>query len=257
MTSVSPLPTQVEVTPGPITLLTLTSAQGLNLLHSSAIEQLLAILTALAAEPPSVVVLTGGNAKAFCAGADMQELVTLTDVPAYVALGQRLTEAIYHFPAPVIAAVNGYALGAGFSLAMACDLRLISSRARIGQLAVRNALTPPFGNLQHLIAAIGAQRTRELVYTGRILTAEQAQDYGLVSRICAPENLHTEALSLAEEIAQAHPEVIQRVKAIINTTLESGFEKGYHQQTEALITSLEADASRTIMRTFLATTLSD
>ncbi len=257
MTSSSPLPTQVEVTPGPVTILTLTSTQGLNLLHSSVIQQLLTILTRLSAAPPAVLIITGGNAKAFCAGADMQELITLTDVPAYVALGQRLTEALYHFPSPVIAAVNGYALGAGFSLAMACDLRLISSRARIGQLAVRNALTPPFGNLQHLIAAIGAQRTRELVYTGRILTAEQAQEYGLVSRICGPEHLQTEALNLAEEIAQADPTVIQRVKSVINTTLEAGFEKGYHQQAEALITSLEAEASRTIMRTFLAATHSD
>lgn len=246
-------PTTVSVSPGPITTLTLQSDQGLHLLHSSLIQQLLDILVPMAQDPPAVVILTGGHAKAFCAGADMHELIALTDIPAYVALGQRLTETIYHFPAPVIAAINGYALGAGFSLAMACDLRLISHRARIGQLAVRNALTPPFGNLQHLIAAIGAQRTRELVYTGRILTADQALAYGLVSQVCAPEALHDAALALASDIAAAEPKVVQRVKSAINTTLEAGFAAGYQAQEEALITSLGAEASRTIMRSFLAT----
>jgi enoyl-CoA hydratase len=249
--------TTVSVSPGPITTLTLKSTQGLHLLHSSLIQQLLDVLIPLAQDPPAVVILTGGNAKAFCAGADMHELIGLTDIPAYVALGQRLTETIYHFPAPVIAAINGYALGAGFSLAMACDLRLISDRARIGQLAVRNALTPPFGNLQHLIAAIGSQRTRELVYTGRILTAEQALSYGLVSQVCAPERLQHDTQALATDIAAAHPAVVRRVKSAINTTLEAGFAAGYQAQEEALITSLGAEASRTIMRSFLTSPPSD
>lgn len=246
--------TSIHIDKGPITQITLQSPKGLNLLQQDIITELTSTLLELKAEPElRVVILTGGDAKAFCAGADMKELLTLEKhIPYYVELGQHLIETIWHFPVPVIAAINGYALGAGFSLAMACDLRVLAESAKIGQLAVKNGLVPPFGNVQHIMQAVGPLKARELIYTGRILKAQDALDVGLVNQVCPDSSLLESAQALATEIASSPDHVIRQVKSIINQTLQEGFAVGYQAQEQGLIDTLEHPQSRQILEDFLS-----
>lgn len=244
--------TEFTLVRGPIAQLTLNCPRGLHLLHSQLIQELIQTLDVLKQDPElRVLIVTGGEAKSFSAGADMRELLELQDTSNYVLLGQALTEVLYHFPVPVIAAINGHALGAGFSLAMACELRFMACEAKIGQLAVRNALTPPFGNIQHLLQAIGPLKTREILYTGEIFSAERALELNLVNRAVPRSELLEEAQKMAQTICRAPKSVVSLVKNAINRTLEEGFSVGYLAQEEALIQTLESDLSRDILRGFL------
>lgn len=248
-------PTEVLLESGPVSVITLHSSNGLNLLSVAAARSLLQILQELRKQADlRVLILTGApGTRSFCAGADMNELLTLPDIPAYIELGQELTHQLEHFPVPVIAALNGYALGAGFSLAMACDLRVISRHAKIGQLAVQNGLIPPFGNIQQILQIAGPVRGRELIYTGKILTAEQAEAYGLVNQILEPEEVLSGAQTLAASIARSPNQAIRLAKAVIVRTLEEGYAMGYAMQEEALMSCLASDESHAIMRSFLDT----
>lgn len=241
-------PTRIEINTGPITTLTLRCKRGLNLLHTQTMTTLLEELMRLKKHPNlRVLILSGGEAKSFCAGADIRELLALEDIPHYVEQGQQLIETLYHFPVPVIAAINGYALGAGFSLALACELRIISSQAQMGQLAVRNGLIPPFGNTQHLLQALGPVRTKELLYTGRIFSAKEAEALGLVNQVVPPKQLMEAAYALAQEIMNSPHHAITWVKRIVNRTLEEGYAVGYLTQEEALIQCLGDPRARQIL----------
>jgi enoyl-CoA hydratase len=252
LTKVPASPTRLEIVTGPITTLTLHCDRGLNLLQTNTIALLLETLQEIQKQPDlRVLILTGGSAKSFCAGADIHELLTLTNIPYYVEQGQQLIETLFHFPVPVIAAINGYALGAGFSLALACELRLISENARIGQVAVRNGLTPPFGNIQHLLQAIGPVRTKEMLYTGRVFSAAEAESAGLVNRVLPKAELLPAAQKLAEEICLAPGHAVNWVKRIVNRTMEEGHAVGYLTQEEALIQCLSDEKTRSILSGFL------
>lgn len=247
-----PQTTDVLLSPGPITTLSLKSPDGLNLLRVDAVRSLISQLKSLRAQRDlRVLILTGHGSRAFCAGADMRELLSLPDIPSYVELGQELCYSLETFPVPVIAAINGYALGAGFSLAMACTLRIASDTARMGQLAVHNGLVPPFGNIQQLLNIAGPARGRELILTGRILKAPEALSYQLVTQVVAPELLLQTAQALAESIQRSPARAIRLAKAVIDRTLSEGHAVGYALQEEALIECLAAPESREIMQNFL------
>lgn len=237
---------------GPVSQLLLESQDGLNLLSAATIQALMDAFQTLSQQSDlRVIILSGGDAKAFCAGADMHELLQLSDIPAYVALGQELTQLIEHYPVPVIAALNGYTLGAGFSLALACDLRVLSEKARIGQLAVRNGLIPPFGNLQQILRLAGPSRGRELILTGRVLSASEALHCELVHSVAPPEQLLKTAEELAAQICLSPARAIQWAKQLIVRTLEEGEAVGYALQEDALIACLGSPESRQIMQAFL------
>lgn len=242
----------LQIKNGPIACITLEDERQLNLLSVSMIETLQIALNQLSEDPElKVLMLTGSGPKAFCAGAHMEELVSLKNPQAYVELGQELMATLEGFPVPVLAAVNGYALGAGFSLALACDLRVVSDTAKMGQLAVKNGLVPPFGNLQRLIQAIGASRTRELTYTGRTLKGQAIVDWGLSHQVVPAAELMKATYALAEEIAEAPSYAVRLVKQVIDQTLEEGHAIGYARQEDALTYCLSQDRSAEIMRGFL------
>lgn len=242
----------ISVESGPITILTLQDKTQLNLLSVEMAESLTQQLQVLRTDPNlKVLILTGSGQRAFCAGANMHQLVNLKQVPAYVEQGQNLMHSLESFPVPTIAAVNGHALGAGFSLALACDFRVVSQQAKMGQLAVRNGLIPPFGNIQRLLQAVGPARTRELVFTGRTLSAEQTLAYGLAYQLAAAEYLLQTANELAEQIAVSPSFAIRHAKQAIEATLTQGYAVGYAVQEDALIACLENEQSHQIMRKFL------
>ncbi len=243
---------QVLIEPGPITTLTFQDPKQLNLLSIEMAEAIAQQIQALRTDPEiKVLILTGSGQRAFCAGANMRQLLSLKHPQAYVVQGQDLLASLENFPVPTIAAVNGYALGAGFSLALACDFRVVSQQAKMGQLAVRNGLIPPFGNVQRLIQAIGPSRARELIYTGRTLSAEECLEYGLALQLAAPEYLLRTAQDLAEQIALSPTYAIRQAKQIVETTLTQGHAVGYAAQEDSLIACLEHSDSRQIMRDFL------
>lgn len=244
--------TALTLQSGPISILTLQSSNQMNLLHSQTMEQLYQTLETLKTDPDlRVLILTGGMAKAFCAGANIRELVGLTDIDAYVALGERLMHSLYHFPVPVIAAVNGYALGAGFSLATACEFRLLAENAKIGQLAVRNGLVPPFGDMPRLATIVGTTKARELVYTGQILSPSEALACGLVSGVYSLPELLPAALALAEKIAKNPRFVITEAKKIFNQVATESVQSAIPMQAEALRQCLQNPASLNILKQFL------
>lgn len=243
-------PTQIRVRPGPVSVFQLNGHKGLNLLSVATLQSLLSLLQSHRNAADLHVVILSGSQRAFCAGADMNELLQLSDIPAYIELGQELTQTLENYPVPVIAAINGYALGAGFSLALACDFRVISASARLGQLAVHNGLVPPFGNIQRLLQVCGPARGRELILTGRTLQAQSAFDYHLADRLVETDALEG-AQQLANELMQAPRHALVWAKEVIQRTLESGHAVGYAHQENALADCLAHPESRRIMQGFL------
>jgi enoyl-CoA hydratase len=170
-----------------------------------------------AAAGTRVVVLTGGG-KAFVAGADIAEMQAMDSGRAreYAALGQSVFSDIETLPQPVIAAVNGYALGGGCELAMACDIRIASEAALFGQPEVNLAVIPGFGGTQRLPRLVGTGKAKELIYTGEHIRADEAHRLGLVNRVVASDALLPEAMKLAALIASRGPVAVRLAKRAIS-----------------------------------------
>ena len=168
------------------------------------------------------VIITGSGEKAFVAGADIPELSKL-DVRSGTALaarGQYLMKTIQNFPKPVIAAVNGFALGGGCELAMACDIRLASEKARFGQPEVNLGIIPGYGGTQRLARLVGCGKAMQLILTGDMIDAREAHRVGLVDEIYPPEELMDKALEMAKNICSRGPVAIAVAKECINRGLE-------------------------------------
>jgi enoyl-CoA hydratase/carnithine racemase len=170
-----------------------------------------------------VVVVTGAGDKAFCAGADLKERASLRpeQVKEYILTIRTLFSSVENLPKPVIAAVNGVALGGGTELALAADLRLASSTAAMGLTETRLAIIPGAGGTQRLPRLVGKGRAKELIFTGRRIGAQEALSIGLVNRVCEPGSLMKESLALASEIAQGGPIALEQAKYAINYGMET------------------------------------
>ena len=203
----------------PVLILTLNRPEVRNALNSKLIQELaLAIDEARFLEDLRVLLITGGGDKAFCAGADLKERLTMseTEVRSFLSAIRRLLIKIEELPLPVIAAINGFALGGGTELALACDLRVAVDDATLGLTETRFAIIPGAGGTQRLPRLIGVPLAKELIYTGRQLTAREAFAQGLVNRIAARDKLMEVCLELAGEIAEAGPIAIAQAKFAIN-----------------------------------------
>jgi enoyl-CoA hydratase len=205
--------------PGVVRLVTIDRPGALNALDVATVRELLAIFeacapTAGAESGPRVVILTGGGDKAFVAGADIVALSKMSadDAHKFSRLGQLLGERIESLPIPVIAAVNGYALGGGCELALACDFIYASLTAKFGQPEVKLGAMPGFGGTQRLLRRVGIARARELLFTGDTIDAGEALRIGLCNRVFEPARLLTEARRTAAAIAARAPLAIANVK---------------------------------------------
>lgn len=197
---------------GPIATITINRPDRLNALNLATIQALHARFRELATEPETrAVILTGAGTKAFVAGADIAEMSALTPQLAqqFARTGQSLGEQIDALGRPVIAAIEGFALGGGCELAMMCHLRVASARASFAQPEVSLGLIPGFGGTQRLARLIGEGRAIELITTGRRLDAETAFAWGLVNRLARERSANEEALALAEEIAAQGPAAVR------------------------------------------------
>jgi enoyl-CoA hydratase len=180
----------------------------LNALNWRTIEELRAAFTAHAGNPEvRAVILTGSGEKAFIAGADISELVELDEDKGrrFARMGQNVSELIESFPKPVIAALNGFALGGGTEFAMACHVRIASANAKLGQPEVKLGLIPGYGGTQRLARLVGKGRALELLLTGRMIDAQEAYRLGLVNAVVPAQDLLPACISLAKEMAANAP----------------------------------------------------
>ena len=223
----------------PVALITLNRPKVLNALNRRTLEELDAcVREVIADEAVRVVILTGAGEKAFVAGADINELAQLTPVAGrdYGLFGQSVLDRIEAAPKPFIAAVNGFALGGGCELAMACHLRIASENARLGQPEVKLGIIPGYGGTQRLARLVGKGRALQLVMSGEQITAEQALKIGLVNEVVPLPDLIPEAEALAKKIAANAPLAVRFAIEAVNRGLEMPLAEGLY--LEATLFSL-------------------
>jgi len=199
---------------GAVAVVTIDRRQVLNALDRATIDQLRrATLDVRRDEGVRCVIVTGAGEKAFVAGADIQELERLspTEAKAYALDGQHVFDLIERLGKPVIAAVNGFALGGGCELAMACTLRIASETARFGQPEVKLGVTPGFAGTQRLPRLVGKGRALDLLLTGRLVDAQEALAIGLVNRVVPAADLMAKARELASSLAALAPVALRSI----------------------------------------------
>ncbi len=215
---------------GPIAIVTLNRPSVLNALNLLMLSELRGAFAALDADAEvRAIVLTGAGAKAFAAGADISELNALPNAVAgaqQARVGQGLTLALERSQKPVIAAVNGFALGGGCELALAADIRIAGANAKFGQPEVNLGLIPGYGGTQRTARLLGRGLASYLCLTGELIGAEEALRAGLVEKVVAPEGLLDEAKRIAHVIAAKAPLAIAAVKRTINDSIGLGLSEG-------------------------------
>ena len=182
-----------------------------------------------------VVIITGVDRKAFCAGADLKERTTFDElqVKEFIFTIRNLFTSIEHLNKPVIAAINGVALGGGTELALACDIRIAAMNASMGLTETRLAIIPGAGGTQRLPRLIGRGKAKELIFTGRRVDAREALQIGLVNQIYDPESLLTECQKMAAMICETGPIAIEQAKHAINYGLETDLHTGLGIESNA------------------------
>ena len=206
---------------------------ALNALNTLVLSELGKAFDAFAADESVEVVVLTGEGRAFVAGADIAEMSAMTakEGKAFGRLGADVFRKIEMMPQPVIAAVNGFALGGGCELAMACDIRIASSKAKFGQPEVGLGITPGFSGTQRLPRLVGLGKAKELIYTAAVIPADEACRIGLVNRVVEPGALMDEALALAAAIASKARLAVRYAKEAINRGIETDIETGIDMET--------------------------
>jgi enoyl-CoA hydratase len=232
-------------TDGGVATLRLNRPKALNALDAATLAELGAALDQLAGEPSvRALVVTGAGERAFCAGADIAAMSAMTgeEGHAYGRLGHAVLGRLDDLGIPVVAAVNGVALGGGCELALACDLIVAGERARLGLPEITLGLIPGFGGTQRLVERIGLARARELIYLGGMIPAEEALRVGLVNRVVPDDRLADEAQGLARELASRAPVAMRQAKRATRAAAEALLAPGLRYEVEAFgVTFSSAD----------------
>jgi len=211
-------------------------------------------LRELAGDPEiRAVVLTGAGDRAFAAGADIKEMeaMTVSEAQAWGELGHEAGRLLETMPKPTIAAVNGFALGGGCELALACDVRHASENAKLGQPEVNIGIVPGWGGTQRLARAVGIGIAKELVYTGRIVDAEEALHIGLVNAVFPREELMEKALELARALAAKSPLVLAAAKELLNRSLQGDLDEGLRDEARRFAELFASEDQKEGMRAFV------
>ena len=220
---------------GPVLHITVNRPRKLNALNRKTVQELTRVFREEAnAEAVRVVILTGSGDQAFVAGADISEIRELTPVKAreFSMAGQELMLDIQQLGKPVIAAINGYALGGGCELALACTLRLASTNASLGLPEINLGIMPGFGGTQRLGRLIGPGRALEMALTGEMIDAEQALDWGLVTGVYEPQKLEAAAEKLASKLARSAPHAMDGIMTAVNQGLDLPLQAGLEIETD-------------------------
>ena len=207
---------------GQIGIITINRPKALNALNSAVLDELDKTLDAVDQEAIRCLILTGAGEKSFVAGADIGEMSTLTKAEgeAFGKKGNDVFRKLETFPIPVIAAVNGFALGGGCEISMSCDIRICSENAVFGQPEVGLGITPGFGGTQRLARIVGTGKAKEMIYGARNIKAEEAYRIGLVNNVYPAEELMPAAKKLASTIARNAPIAVRNCKRTINEGIQ-------------------------------------
>ena len=221
---------EAEPRDGRVLLVTLNRPDSANAFNTRMAEELVALWRGLATRGDEVrcVVLTGAGSRAFCAGADLKERLDMSDEAwrRQHRAFETMAAAIMDSAPPTIAAVNGAAMGGGCELVLACDFAYAAANARFAFPEVTLGIIPGIGGTQNLPRAVGLRRAREMLTTGRALSAEDALDWGLVNRLCAPEALLDEALATARRIAANAPLAVAQARRAAAAGLDRPLKEG-------------------------------
>ena len=207
---------------GAVGVLTINRPKALNALNSGVLDELNAALDAVDLDTVRCLILTGAGEKSFVAGADIGEMSTLTKAEgeAFGKKGNDVFRKLETFPIPVIAAVNGFALGGGCEISMSCDIRICSENAVFGQPEVGLGITPGFGGTQRLARTVGVGMAKQMIYTARNIKADEALRIGLVNAVYPLEELMPAAKKMAAGIAKNAPIAVRNCKKAINEGLQ-------------------------------------
>lgn len=235
----------------PVATVKINRPQVLNAYNAELLAQLEAKLKEVFAEPQiTAVILTAEGNRAFSVGGDIDYLESLDSQEAkkLSQKGQQICDLIEKSSKVVIAAVDGYALGGGMELSLACDLRLASTRSRFGQPEVKLGLIPAFGGTQRLPRLIGEAEAKELLYTGEIIDATLAYKLGLINKVVTPRSLLSEAKSLALEITERSNNAVQLIKKAVNKRYLNDLNSAYKYESEAFASCFETEDHRIRIR---------
>ena len=240
---------------GAVRRITLNRPEKLNALNHQTLEELHAAFAAAGLEDSvRVVILTGAGAKAFVAGADISEMDSLTPIQArdFSRYGQALMLRIERLGKPVIAMINGFALGGGMELAMACHLRLASDTAKLGQPEVNLGLIPGFGGSQRLLRLAGRGPALELCLLGQPIDAQRALSLNIVHRVFAADALERETLAVAEQLAAVAPQALRGVLDAVLMGGEASLEVALEFETQAFAVAFSTEDRKEGTSAFLA-----
>lgn len=238
---------------GFVGVITINRPKALNALNSEVLKELNATLDAVDLENTRALVLTGAGEKSFVAGADIAEMSTLTKAEgeAFGKIGNDVFRKIETFPIPVIAAVNGFALGGGCEIAMSCDIRLCSDTAIFGQPEVGLGITPGFGGTQRLARLIPVGKAKEIIYGAVNIKADEAYRLGLVNSVYPLEELLPAAKKLAAKIAKNAPIAVRACKQAINEGLDLDMNQAIVLEEKLFGSCFETEDQREGMQAFL------
>lgn len=238
---------------GPVALVTVNRPDKLNALNVRTREEILEAFENLREERDiRVVVITGAGEKAFIAGADISEFVGKTPLEEREIMQKsRAFDAMEDFPKPVIAMINGYALGGGCELAMACDIRIASSKAKLGQPEIKLGIIPGGGGTQRLPRLIGEAKAMELILTGDMIDADEALRLGLINYVVAPDQLEARTMELANKIAEMSPIALQMAKKSVKNAARLGLVAGLEAETDLFILCFTSEDKEEGVRAFL------
>ena len=238
---------------GFVGVLTIDREKALNALNSEVLADLDAALDAIDLDSTRCLIITGAGQKSFVAGADIGEMSTLTKAEgeAFGKKGNDVFRKIETLPIPVIAAVNGFALGGGCELSLSCDIRIASENAVFAQPEVSLGITAGFGGTQRLARTIGVGKAKELLYTTSKVKAPEALALGLVNAVVPLENLMDEAMKLAEKIARNAPIAVRATKKAINDGLQVSIDEGVAIEEELFGSCFETEDQKNGMTAFV------
>lgn len=237
-------------TEGAVGRIQLYRPQALNALNSVLMTEVVEALKGFQADPAIRAILIHGDDRAFAAGADIKEMVDQGAIEMFQKDFIALWDAVYACRKPLIGAVSGFCLGGGAELAMICDILVCSETAKFGQPEINIGVLPGAGGTQRLTRAVGKAMAMDMVLTGRMLSAQEAQAYGLVSRIFPPEAWLAEAQKLAEDVASKSPVALMLAKEAILQSFEQSLSGGLAAERRLFYMAFASQDQKEGMRAF-------
>ena len=238
---------------GNIALITINRPEALNALNSKVISELEQAVAAVEADTSLGAMILTGEGRSFVAGADIAEQCPMDPAAGrkWGQWGSALMRRIELLPIPTIAAVNGFALGGGCELAMSCDIILASEKAKFGQPEVGLGITPGFSGTQRLPRRVGMAKAKELIFSGKMIKAEEAEKIGLVNAVYAPEELMNGAMEMAKSFAANAPVAVRYAKSCIDRGMQMDMDSAIAYENELFALCFATDDQKEGMTAFL------